>query len=86
MFGSKLPIHQQFMNYAGDNPLTVLAGAGVPVGAAILYKNMKLSHLTLSERIMHSRVFTQAGVVTLALGTFAIRDYMTKHGHFVEPM
>ena len=83
---SKLPYHEQAMNYAYDNPFTMIVGMGAPFATGILYKNLQMKHLTLSQKIMHSRVFAQAGILTIALSTMAFREYMGKRGKFVEPV
>jgi hypothetical protein len=82
---SKLPYHHQAMNYAYDNPFTMIVSMGAPLASTVLYQNLKLKHLTLSQKIMHSRVYAQAGILTIALTTMAFREYMGKRGRFVEP-
>jgi hypothetical protein len=52
-----MPVHHQAMNYAYDHPFTMIVGMGLPFASFILHQNLKLKHLTLSQKIMHSRVF-----------------------------
>jgi hypothetical protein len=80
-----MPIHHRAINYLYDNPFSFIAGVGVPMAGGILYQNMKLTHLTLSQKIMHSRVIAQGGVLLILLSTMAFTKYMDKYGRFPEP-
>jgi hypothetical protein len=47
---------------------------------------MQYSHLKFSQRVMHTRVFAQAGIITIAMSTMAFREYMDRRGRFPEPL
>lgn len=68
-----------------DHPFVLIFITGLPIVATILSSQMKHTHLTLSQKIMHSRVYAQGGILTVALSTMAFRDYMDKNGRFPEP-
>ena len=80
-----MPFHHRFLNYIHDHPFVMVAGLGLPFASMILYKQMQLKHLKISQRIMQTRVFAQGGVISIALSTMAIKEYMDKRGRFPEP-
>lgn len=80
-----MPAHHRILNFVYDNPFSLIISLGVPFAGAVLYQQMQLNHLTISQRVMHSRVFAQAGILTIALSTMAFREYMNKNGRFPEP-
>ena len=82
---SKLPLYQRTMNHLYDRPFQFICGVGFPFAALVLRSQLKNKHLTLSQKIMHSRVFAQAGVLSILLSTMLFRDYMEKRGRFLEP-
>lgn len=82
---SRMPAHHQILNFIYDRPFHMVAGLGMPLAGVLLYKNLQLTHLTLSQKIMHTRVYAQAGVLTILLLTMAFRGFMDKHGRFPEP-
>jgi hypothetical protein len=79
-----IPFHHQVMNTVYDHPWLSIIGTGVPFAAMILNSQLKVKHLTLSQRIMHSRVYAQMGILTIGLSTLAFREYMDKRGRFTE--
>lgn len=79
-----LPLYQRFMNYTYDHPFQLVTILGVPLAGGILYNQMGKTHLTLSQKIMHSRVFAQGGVISILLVCMAMMEYMGKRGKFVE--
>jgi hypothetical protein len=81
---SHLGIHKQLVNYFYDHPFQLVAGLGFPLASGILYSQRQNTHLTLSQKIMHSRVFAQAGVLTILLSTMAFREYMDRNGRFLD--
>jgi hypothetical protein len=80
-----MPVHHQLLNYVYDHPFQLVAGLGAPLATSILYSQRHNTHLTLSQKIMHSRVFAQAGVLTILLFTMGFREYMDRRGRFPEP-
>lgn len=82
---SVMPFHHKFMNYVHDHPFEMIAGLGIPFAGFMLKKNLALKHLTLSQKIMATRVYAQAGVLTILLITMGFREFMHKNGRFEEP-
>ena len=80
-----MPIHHRLMNGLYDNTFGFIFCTGAPFAAYILSQQLKLTHHTLSQRVMHSRVFAQAGILTIGLSTLAFREFMDKRGRFPEP-
>ena len=81
---STLPFYQQAMNYVYDHPFQFVVGMGVPLAATILQQQKHNTHLTISQKIMHSRVFAQGGVLSILLVTMGFREYMDRRGRFGE--
>lgn len=82
---SSLGFHKRIVNYFYDHPFQLVAGLGVPLAGSILYSQRLNTHLTLSQKIMHSRVFAQGGVLSILLLTMGLREYLDRHGRFLEP-
>ena len=82
---TKMPFHHRVANAVYDHPYYLIAATGLPFAGMILSKQLQMKHLTLSQKIMHTRVFAQAGVLTLLLSTMGFREFMNKHGRFEEP-
>ena len=79
-----MPVHHRAANFLYDNPFSCIGVVAVPFAAAIFKQQLQYSHLKLSQRIMHTRVFAQAGIITIAMTTMAFREYMDRHGRFPE--
>jgi hypothetical protein len=82
---TRIAIHHQVLNSAYDHPFRVIAGLGLPLAGYILNEQLKLKHLKFSQRIMHTRVFAQFGILSILCCTMSFRNYMDKHGRFPEP-
>ena len=82
---STMPFHHRAINYLYDNPFYFVAGMGFPFAGYVLKENMKLTNLTLSQKVMQSRVIAQGGVLVILLTTMAFRGYMDKRGRYPEP-
>ena len=54
-----MPVHHRVLNAIYDNPFVMVAGMGFPFAGYVLKENLKQTHLTLSQKIMHSRVIAQ---------------------------
>lgn len=80
-----IALHHRMMNYVYDHPFQMIATLGAPLAGGIFYQQMHNTHLTLSQKIMHSRVFAQGGILTVLLTTMAFREYMDRRGRFPEP-
>jgi hypothetical protein len=74
------------MNYCYDHPYQFVASAGIPLAAYIFSEQLKIPNLKFSQRVMHSRVMAQGGVLLILLSTMAFREYIDKHGKFPEPI
>jgi hypothetical protein len=79
---TNMPHHHRVANLLYDHPFVMISSFGVPFAAYVLNSQLKLKHLTLSQRVMHSRVIAQAGILTVAMTTMAFREYMDKRGRF----
>ena len=64
---SNMPVHHRILNAIYDNPFVMVAGMGFPFAGYVLKENLKLTHLTLSQKIMHSRVIAQGINSTLLM-------------------
>ncbi len=84
-FHSKMPAHHKAMNYIYDHPFQMIATMAAPLVGSIMYTQSHNTHLTFSQKVMHSRVFAQAGVLSILLTTMAFREYMDRNGRFTEP-
>jgi hypothetical protein len=80
----KIPFQHRAMNYVYDHPFQFVAALGIPLAGSILYQQKNNTHLTFSQKIMHSRVFAQGGVLAILLVAMGFRKYMDTHGRFNE--
>lgn len=81
----KMPFHHTVINTLYDNPFNLVMALGFPFAGYILKENLKLKHLTLSQKFMHSRVMAQMGVLGILFSTMIFKAYMDKHGRFQDP-
>ncbi len=84
-FISKMPWHHKAINYVYDHPFQMIATMAAPLVGSIMYTQSHNTHLTFSQKIMHSRVFAQAGVLSILLTTMAFREYMDRKGRYEGP-
>jgi hypothetical protein len=80
-----MPVHHSIANYIFDHPFQFIIALGIPLTASILNAQKYNTHLTFSQKIMHSRVFAQFGVLSILLTTMGFREYMDRHGRFPDP-
>eukprot|EP01083_Nonionella_stella_P113885 336165_1 len=83
---STLSLHHRAANWAYENPFRILGLSLIPVVGSVFYGqtgDMK-THLKLSQKVMHTRIFSQATIITTLLGLMVFRDYMDTHGKFKE--
>jgi hypothetical protein len=80
-----MPIHHSVANYIYDHPFQLIIALGIPLTATILNAQKHNTHLTFSQKIMHSRVFAQFGVLSILLTTMGFREYIDRHGKFPDP-
>jgi len=81
---SSMPVHHKVLNYMYDHPFGLIVGFGLPFAGSVLYTQMQLKHITVSQRVMHSRVFAQGGIISMALVTMAFRGWMDRRGRYPE--
>lgn len=81
---SNIPAMHRFYNYVYDHPFQMVSALGIPLAATIGYQQSGNTHLTFSQKVMHSRVFAQGGVLTILLITMAFREFMDRNGRFKE--
>ncbi|OWY98898.1 hypothetical protein PHMEG_00030212 [Phytophthora megakarya] len=84
MVKSQLPLHKRVANFVYDHPYRSLATAGVPLVSGIFAYQATNHGIARSQQIMHTRIYGQAAVVALLLGSMAFHDYMAKRGRFEE--
>lgn len=85
-FVSKLGFHHRAANWAYDNPFRILAGAFTPIVGSVFYGQTgdKKTHLKFSQKVMHTRIFAQASVISTLIALMVFRDYMDTNGKFKE--
>jgi hypothetical protein len=82
---SALPPHQRIANFVLHEPYKILFGGGIAAVALIFTNKSRDTGLTLSQRIMHTRVLAQFSVL-VALGTvMGFREWMRSRGPYLEP-
>ncbi len=82
---STMPIHHQIANSLADHPFHVLGVLGTGLAVGVFRQQNKNPGLPLSQKLMHSRVIVQFGVISMLLVTMGFKEYMDKRGRFVEP-
>ena len=80
-----MPMSHKLGNFLYDHPFMMVLGFGLPFAGYILRRQQGYKHLTTSQKVMHSRVIAQGGILTFALSTMAFRGYMDKRGRFPDP-
>lgn len=65
-----------------DSPATMLIATSTPVAVTIAFQQSKLTHLGISQRVLHSRVLAQGGILSVLVVTMMIQTYMEKRGRF----
>lgn len=79
-----VPAHHRILNALYDNPFLFIAGVGAPWVGLVLNEQLKMPNLKLSQRIMHTRVLGQMGIVGILISTMAFRDWMDRRGRFPD--
>lgn len=70
------------LNQYIDSPVSMLAAVSIPLAIGIGYQQSKLTHLNISNRVLHSRVLAQGGVLSVLMVTMMLQTYMSKRGRF----
>ncbi|KAI9982137.1 hypothetical protein PInf_008028 [Phytophthora infestans] len=84
MVKTQLPLHKRAANFVYDHPYRSLVTAGVPLVGGIFAYQTTNAGIARSQQIMHTRIYGQAAVVALLLGSMAFHDFMAKRGRFEE--
>ncbi len=79
-----LPMYKLAANYIYTKPVNTLVMVSSPIVAGI-YIAKGGAGLSLSMRLMHTRVLGQFSVLSVLVGTMIFYDYMSKRGRFLEP-
>jgi hypothetical protein len=75
-----LPLHRRLKRVVDENPTAVLVAVGLPVVGAIFYKNSQAQHLTLSQKVMHTRVIGQGTVLAILASLAAYHFFDEVYG------
>ena len=76
---------QAFANWLYDHPFMFVSGIGVTsVTSIFILEKIRHPAMSLSSRVMHTRVYGQGIVVTLLCGVMVFHDYMKRHGKYDE--
>lgn len=81
--GNQLSFHHIASNYVQENPFKVLASLAVPGVVWIFYGRTGQEHLTLSMKLMHTRVFGQFATLSALLGVMGFKEFMDRSGKFI---
>jgi hypothetical protein len=82
--GYGMPFHHSILNFMHDRPFATVMGLGGPLAAFIFNEQYKLKHLKLSQRVMHTRVFAQGGILSILLLTMGAKDFIERKGRYEE--
>lgn len=82
---SQLPPHQRLANFFYYNPYKIMAMVGFGGVGAIYYQTSKNPELSVSQRVLHTRVLAQFSVLLSLAGLMFFKDVMDKRGPFLEP-
>lgn len=82
---STLSLPKRLANFVHDYPVRTLFMLGVPGVIGIFASKGGQHELSLSQRLMHTRVIGQFTVLSILLGTMGFHDYMSRHGRYLEP-
>jgi hypothetical protein len=74
--------YKVILNQYIDSPASMLVAISTPLAATIAYQQSQLTHLGISQRVLHSRVLAQGGVLSILVVTMLLQKYMVKRGRF----
>eukprot|EP00595_Chromulina_sp_UTEXLB2642_P003199 CAMPEP_0196767572 /NCGR_PEP_ID=MMETSP1095-20130614/41749_1 /TAXON_ID=96789 ORGANISM="Chromulina nebulosa, Strain UTEXLB2642" /NCGR_SAMPLE_ID=MMETSP1095 /ASSEMBLY_ACC=CAM_ASM_000446 /LENGTH=190 /DNA_ID=CAMNT_0042136017 /DNA_START=65 /DNA_END=637 /DNA_ORIENTATION=+ len=74
-----IPFHHRVINYIDDHPIQLIAGLSAPLLATVLNQQLALKNLKFSQRILHSRVYAQVGVIGIIVMVFGLKDYASRY-------
>jgi hypothetical protein len=78
-----MPLHRRLKRVVDENPTAALVAVGLPVVGGIFYMNSQQQHLTLSQKLMHTRVVGQGSVLAIlaSLAAYHFLDEVYGDGH-----
>jgi hypothetical protein len=67
-----------------DHPFAFVVASGLTtVSSIFLLEKLKHPTMSMSSRVMHTRVYSQGIIVSILCGTMIFHDYMSRRGHFL---
>jgi hypothetical protein len=77
-----LPLQERVLKFIVDHPLQLVLGSVLPIVGSTYYVQSLDPLLSLSQRMMHTRVISQFSIISVLVGTMVAHDYLTNHGVF----
>ncbi|KAH9256124.1 hypothetical protein BASA81_005900 [Batrachochytrium salamandrivorans] len=81
---SRLPMYQRGANLVLDHPMRLLVLLGIPTVLTSFHLRQMEPSLTLSQRLMHTRVIAQFQIYVAMMGLMGVYRYMDYHGRFED--
>lgn len=81
---SRLPLYQRGANLVLDHPMRLLAVLSIPTIMTSFHLRQLEPSLTLSQRLMHTRVIAQFQIYVTMMGLMGLYSYMGYHGRFED--
>lgn len=82
--GYGTPIHHKFLNFVHQYPFQIIGCTGLPVVGYIFSRQLAIPHLTMSQRVMNTRVFAQGSILVIVMSTMIIKSHVDRVGRFPE--
>lgn len=82
--GYGTPIHHKFLNFVHKYPFQIIGCTGLPVVGYIFSRQLAIPHLTMSQRAMNTRVFSQGSILVIVMSTMIIKSHVDRVGRFPE--
>jgi hypothetical protein len=79
----QLQTHHKAANFIQSNPFKCIAGIGLPAVAYIFMGQSGKEHLSFQLKILHTRVFGQAAIISTLLGIMGLKEMMDRRGKYV---
>ncbi|KAH9256656.1 hypothetical protein BASA81_005160 [Batrachochytrium salamandrivorans] len=81
---SQLSMPKRLANFVYDHPFQWIVGLATPALFATYLAKGTDHSLSLSQRVMHTRVIAQFSTVCILLGTMGFYDFMNRRGRYLE--
>jgi hypothetical protein len=72
-------------NYMYDHPATMLGSMVAPLIGTVLYKNLHIPNLSLTQRLLNSRVMAQGGTISIIGVMIGFHSIMDRNGGKFRP-